>query len=319
MTAAGTFIGMDEAGYGPNLGPLLLAATCWNTPEPPDRFDFQSALSPAVSATGPDGGRCLHIADSKKVNVGKQGFASLERSALSLIQVAGGPVHSFHELWNWLAGMRSVPAAPLAPWYEADRVLPVSSSGQQIDELSGALQFRMEQTGLSLTAVRGEIVVEQRFNRAALADGSNKALALSRFAFGLLKQVWNPASSVPTLIVADKHGGRNRYDELLSEILDGEYIGRLEEGQLISRYRVGASELRFQVNGEQHFPVACASVIAKYVRELAMQQFNDFWRGRCPGVKPTLGYPVDAKRFRAAILPEWTALQLEDEILWRER
>src|SRR3954452_13849763 len=34
----GILIGMDEAGYGPHLGPLVIAATVWHVPdEPPNR------------------------------------------------------------------------------------------------------------------------------------------------------------------------------------------------------------------------------------------------------------------------------------------
>ena len=39
----GVFIGMDEAGYGPNLGPLVVTATVWEVPGEPGEFDHSSA------------------------------------------------------------------------------------------------------------------------------------------------------------------------------------------------------------------------------------------------------------------------------------
>src|SRR5579863_1174838 len=36
----GFVIGMDEAGYGPNLGPLVLTAIVWEVPGPPHETDF---------------------------------------------------------------------------------------------------------------------------------------------------------------------------------------------------------------------------------------------------------------------------------------
>ena len=38
---------------------------------------------------------------------------------------------------------------------------------------------------------------------------------------------------------------------------------------------------------------------SKYLRELAMRAFNDFWCGRVPDLAPTAGYPGDARRFHA--------------------
>lgn len=34
----GILIGMDEAGYGPNYGPLVVAATAWHAPDAADGF-----------------------------------------------------------------------------------------------------------------------------------------------------------------------------------------------------------------------------------------------------------------------------------------
>jgi len=309
---------MDEAGYGPNLGPLLLTVTCWQVPGLATEFDFPAALTPIVSTQGTDNGQRLHIADSKQVFVGKQGFASLERSALALLRAAGVPVQSFHQLWNHLTGNADGHIAKCAPWYHDDLLLPVVADAGHIDQLSGLLIERMNQTGVTLCSLQGDVVVEERFNQLATAIGSNKSLALSRLALALLKRVWQDDGTCPTLFVGDKHGGRNRYDELLAEIADGLFITRLEEGRVISRYRIGNTELRFQMKGEQHLPVACASIIAKYVRELAMDQFNLFWGKQCDGVKPTRGYPVDAKRFRMAIEPAMKQLEIDESLLWRK-
>ncbi|WP_437191957.1 hypothetical protein [Planctomicrobium sp. SH527] len=317
----GCFLGMDEAGYGPNLGPLLLGVTKWDTPGCPTKFDFYQALAPVVSAVGHANGTQLHLADSKVVFTGKHGFASLERSALALLKTLGHSVGSFHELWKVLTGGNDsrFDAKMLAPWYHDDLALPVVASRQQVDDLAGKLQQRMEITGTQLRAIRCDVVVEERFNVLATAIGSNKSLALSRLAFQLLKSVWEAELPVKTVFVGDKHGGRNRYDELISEILDGRMILRLEESQAISRYRVGTTELRFQMKGESHLPVACASILAKYVRELAMDQFNAYWTKSIPDLKPTRGYPLDAKRFRKEIELARSRLNISDHLLWRER
>ena len=60
-------------------------------------------------------------------------------------------------------------------------------------------------------------------------------------------------------------------------------------------------EIAFQAKGESHMPTALASMASKYLRELAMHGFNDFWGRHVAGLRPTAGYPVDALRFKAEI------------------
>ena len=45
----GLVIGMDEAGYGPNLGPLVISVTAWDVPGDPHDFDFWTQLEPCIS------------------------------------------------------------------------------------------------------------------------------------------------------------------------------------------------------------------------------------------------------------------------------
>lgn len=184
--------------------------------------------------------------------------------------------------------------------------------------LSERLRAACGQAGLQFTAARSDIVLTRRFNQlTSLYD--SKGVALSKTTFGLLDKVWNPDSGEPTLIIGDKHGGRNRYDDLIDELLDGQMIFRLRESREKSSYRVGASELHFQTGAEAHFPVAVASMICKYIRELAMEQFNAFWQRRVPELKPTKGYPTDARRFRADIAQMQRELDISDDVLWRNR
>jgi hypothetical protein len=60
-------------------------------------------------------------------------------------------------------------------------------------------------------------------------------------------------------------------------------------------------------------------MIAKYLREVLMRPFNDFWCTRIPGLRPTAGYPRDSHRFKREIAELQLALGIEDRILWRCR
>jgi hypothetical protein len=159
-------------------------------------------------------------------------------------------------------------------------------------------------------------VLTSRWNRLVRENGG-KGLAHSRNCLRLLRQVWRPEDEC--LVVADKHGGRNRYDTLLAEVLDGEMVLRLDEGTHLSRYRVGNSELQFRTRAESQFPVAVASLVSKYLRETAVEQFNRFWQAHVPGLRPTKGYPADAQRFRQDVAAKRTELGIADDVFWRER
>ena len=64
-------IGTDEAGYGPNLGPLVVAATAWRIAAAVDDAEalLATALSEvnAVVAAGRGGARAPLWADSKQI------------------------------------------------------------------------------------------------------------------------------------------------------------------------------------------------------------------------------------------------------------
>ena len=74
----------------------------------------------------------------------------------------------------------------------------------------------------------------------------------------------------------------------------------------------------FLVDAEtQHMPVALASMIAKYTRELLMARFQDWFTQRAPQVKPTAGYALDAQRFWREVEPLLPALAVDPALLRR--
>ena len=365
----GLFIGMDEAGYGPNLGPLVVTVTAWEVPDQPCDTDFYAAMDDVITAAPSAGSSRLHVADSKQVYSSSRGIANLERSVLCALNLCGLNPFGFQELWRLLSpsdidsgscarvsqsfkmarggwGRSGVlgaqppvlqslgapcgrPQPPLSeqricsdsgePWLdECDFPIPVAEHAVGFGEIVGRWQDCCRRQGIRLRAIRSDVVPTRRFNRLNRENGS-KGVTLSRISLRLLRSVWDPDDPQPTFIVADKHGGRNRYGDLLAEVLDDRMIFRGTESTPHSDYRIGNTSIRFQTKAESHFPVALASMVCKYVRELAMLLFNQFWRTHLPDLKPTKGYPVDAKRFRAEIAALQKQLGIDDDVLWRER
>src|SRR4051794_32927907 len=81
------WVGIDEAGYGPNLGPLVMTAVVAEGPEdrPPDLWaDFAATV---VRAGGTDSR--LWIDDSKKIYRGGFGLDRLETPCLTPLAASG--------------------------------------------------------------------------------------------------------------------------------------------------------------------------------------------------------------------------------------
>ncbi len=309
------YIGIDEAGYGPNFGPLCIGATAWqltpsattNAPLP----NLHQLLDKIVSPT-PEKNR-IAIADSKLLYKPKQGLRHLERGVLSALAVLGNST----PVW------RTLIEPPNLPWYaDYDCPLPIDADGDEVAGLASRLLATCKSASVRLVDMRARLVFPQEFNELTEKYGT-KGAALSHVSIELLREVMELAPSATTRITCDKHGGRNRYAALLQHHFPEEELETLEESRPISRYRWGSPESRteicFRTKGEAELPVALASMMAKYHRELAMRAFNAFWIGKIPGLKPTAGYPQDAKRFKAEISAVQSKLGIDDHILWRNR
>lgn len=319
----GFLIGMDEAGYGPNLGPLVITASLWKVPGDPRTFDFWEHVQSVVSQKKPaKSSGLLHVADSKEVHSSSAGLGPLEKSTFPFLQLFSGETEltSMEDLWRLLVSSpEHIDAIQKQPWnFKGEFTIPTVVESEAVQVSRRNLKQTLESAGIELQAFCSEIVLPKRFNDLCAKYGT-KGVMLTRLCMGLLARVWDRTSTEPTLIIGDKHGGRNRYDEYLDEILDGEMIFRVEESTAKSIYKVGNTEIRFQTKAESHFPVAVSSMVCKYTREVMMERFNQFWSQNVPDLKPTKGYPVDARRFKNEIADAQEQLEISDEILWRGR
>lgn len=311
-------IGMDEAGYGPNLGPLVVSVTVWRIPASPTDFDFWSAMQPLISQSPPKGPAVLQIADSKEVYSPGRGLQNLEASVQCGLAIDGAVTSSLRSIVEHAAA-KSLPEFDTEPWFDGQDVpLPLLAKPDELSEWTSMWRQLCDDADVELLAMRSDVVLTERFNRLVEQTGS-KGKVLTRVTLGLLRQVWDPNSDEPTLVICDKHGGRNRYDEFIAEIVGDQMIQRHDESRNLSRYRVGSTELRFQTRAEAHLPVALASMLCKYLREVSMELFNDFWTQRVEGLKPTKGYPQDAKRFQADVAEKRAELGIRDATFWRSK
>jgi ribonuclease HII len=103
-------------------------------------------------------------------------------------------------------------------------------------------------------------------------------------------------------ILVDRQGGRAHYRENLLRSFPGGDLRIVQEGEGTSVYevRLGSRQVRlsFTVKADDlYLPVALASMVSKYIRELLMDCMNEYFVALDPALVPTAGYWKDGTRF----------------------
>lgn len=313
-------LGIDEAGLGPTLGPLCWGACAWShqAPEDPMLWD---ALSPMVTAPGQAGE--LRLGDSKQVFSGAHRLRKLEEELLPWVSWSlQGLPSNVRGLWCALVGAADsrCPLTGLAqpPWFRDafEQELPLRACRTKIEAKATGLAEKARTIGLERPRLGARVLSAAAFNTERsrfLELGGTKNNLATHHAGQLALRV---SASAPELrsITFDKMGGRNRYTQQLAALWPTHEIITQKEGRDSSVYRLipptGEPFIcSFVAKSESIYPcVALAACIAKYTRELVICAFQTHFSKRYPKVKPTAGYPQDARRFlgelRALEAPE---------------
>jgi ribonuclease HII len=312
--------GIDEAGYGPWLGPLCVGLSVFRIP------DWQPGkpapcmwklLKAGVCRKPSDARKRIPIADSKALklsndNKNNHPLVHLERGVLAFLRALGRDPFSDAELLNSLEARLEE-----RPWYGGEAIpLPLGIRRETLGIACNRVAGALERAGVEVLAMRCLIVSERRVNEVIRRTGSKADATV--FAVGdHLRRVWalehNEGDHLR--IVCDQLGGRTAYEEVLARELPGATVSALSESGARSRYSVAGpvrvshdardatpapreAVVQFMPEAESaHLPVAIASMIAKLTRELAMMRFNRYWGSLVPDLKPTAGYYGDARRW----------------------
>jgi ribonuclease HII len=319
-------VGIDEAGYGPNLGPFVMSLVGCQAPDALARADLWQALGPAVRRGGEKvkkGDPRLLVADSKVVYSSAKGLAGLERGVLAALgRHLGEGVASLAGLVGCLCP-EDHEHLRADPWYAGASPLPGHVEAEDLSGHARRFESACSGAGLGGWLVRSVVICPRQFN-SLLDRHDSKGAVLTHGLTNLLRAGRELAREGALAFFVDKHGGRNTYAAMVQHALPGGAVLAVEEGAQRSHYRVVGQgrevELTFQPRADaDHFCVALASMVSKYVRELLMGEFNAFWQARVPGLRPTAGYPGDAGRFFEEIRPAALALQVPEAALWRRK
>lgn len=313
-------VGIDEAGYGPMLGPLVVTSSVFNMPDSCKNHLWE-LLQDIVSC---EISRCndkIVVTDSKKVYSASKGLRQLEEAVLSFMYCLKGTIDSFKVLLKTFSAIKD-DNLDIYPWHcKKDISIPIASNSDSISRYANRLAGTLRKNGIGLIDIASIPISVYNFNKEIDRIG-NKAVLLFNKCAGLLLDIWDRFGETTPMVYIDKHGGRDRYLPLLCPLFEDSFIRIHKEGDSESVYEViGNKKSMFisfiQGSETKHFPIALSSMCSKYIREIYIMLFNLFWQEKVPNIMPTAGYYQDAKRFLAQIADVRGELGIKDELIIR--
>lgn len=314
-------VGVDEAGYGPVLGPLCHGLCVLRVPDsatPGWHGDLWRRLAPSVSRMPAPPG-AIPVDDSKRVHAGSHKLERLGLAVSAFLDAACGT--PWDGALETILDAEDAEALAREPW---GRALSPSFDFPDGTTHAATLRACLAAGSVEVVHYRARALPAGAFNRDVERWG-NKAEVNGRRAGELLRAAAGFARLGEAVhAVVDRLGGRKFYAPSLAESFNGALPRITEESKARSAYELEwdarrvAVEFREKADGAS-LPVALASMAAKLARELSMARFNAWFRTHAPDLAPTAGYYTDAQRFLRETAALRAGLQLADADLIRAR
>ena len=293
-------VGIDEAGFGPILGPLVISSSALSVPHNLMKADLWQVLRKSVGNSRRHlAGRVL-IADSKKAYSRSVGIKPLARTVSAVLGCLGQSPATLSELLRLLCP-DCLERLESYPWYKGAGSYAISGDQADMAIASGVLKRDLASNNLELLAVRS-CCLDVAYYNDMVAAVRNKARVLFSGTSRLIKQAFDEFGRDELQIVVDRQGGRIRYRPALQRMFGEMELKILRESTAVSSYELESNgkrmRLHFAVDGDERFlPVSLASMVSKYLRELLVDNINRYFAGFHASLRPTAGYWKDGLRF----------------------
>jgi ribonuclease HII len=264
-------VGVDENGLGPRLGPLIATSVGLSL----DQYE-RARLQRVAARVG--------IGDSKQTSAFGQ-MRIAEGLSLAMVEELHGQVpRTVDELLHLIeldgpASLRSsCPSASSAQCWSFEVQLPAFEG---VIAEGRAQLARLRKHGVVLHCARTVVTCAGRMNQGLRELGSRTSVDLAMFERLVLAAAHARADhdrQELLTIVLGMVGGIRDYQRFFS-LLPSADIREAERSKQAIRYDVRSiGSLSFEIDADaRHLPVALASMLGKYVRELSMERQNRFY------------------------------------------
>jgi len=293
-------VGIDEAGFGPILGPLVVSSSTFSLPHHLLSSDLWQILRKSVGNKRKRLAGRLLIVDSKKAYSKSLGIKHLERTVLTVLRRLGKEPVTLTELIELLCP-DCLERLGDYPWYRDAGSQPILADVADKAIASAVLADDLASNGVELLEVKSYCLDVAYYNRM-VSSVKNKASVLFTATSGLIKRAFDNFAGDDLQIIVDRQGGRVRYRKNLQRMFPDMDLKILRESPTASSYELQIDgkcmRLHFVVGADERFlPVSLASMVSKYLRELLIGSMNRYFAGFGADLKPTAGYWKDGLRF----------------------
>jgi len=307
--------GIDEAGFGPLLGPLVVSCDAFSVTSSLVEVDLWETLARSVAKTRKRLMGRLLIEDSKKAYHRAEGLGHLERTVLAVLQCMGKDPAHLDELLGILCP-DCLPRLSEYPWFQDLQCHCLGIRAADARIAARVFADDMGSHGAGLVHVRC-CCLDVAYYNAMMGRVRNKAQVLFIATSRLIQEMLDAFPSEDIHVLIDRQGGRAHYREHLLRSFPGMDLRIVHEDPRTSTYELrGASRmlrLTFEVEADgRYLPVSLASMVSKYVRELLMERMNRYFVGLDASLKPTAGYWQDGLRFVDDLRARLPSLKIDD-------
>ena len=320
-------MGIDEAGFGPILGPLVVSSASFAIPDSLLKADLYKLLKPAIGKRKKHLAGRLLITDSKKAYNKSRDLPHLGRTVLSHLACGS---NNTKKLPQTTAELLSVVCSDCAarlgeyPWYKSLAENRLDIDADDIHIAAGVLKNALNAQNIRFASLQSICLDVGHYNRMVSAV-KNKATVLFTAVCTLIKRSMEGAYKSEILqVIVDRQGGRTAYTRPLMKMFPSLSLQVIREDRKISSYELTSNRqtmrLHFVSKADQlYLPVSLASMTSKYIRELLVKAINSYFINHYSDLKPTAGYWKDGQRFIRDLDSNLRDIKYDRQMLIRSR
>lgn len=293
-------VGIDEAGFGPLLGPLVVSSSAFSIPDNLLSKNLWQLLKKSTAVKRSHLAGRLLIADSKKAYTPSLGIGHLTRTVLACLHCQNKEPQKLSDLLSILCPEYLDHIASY-PWYSNAADYPLSYNKTDVKIAAHVFANDLSANNMKLLSLKSCCLDVEQYNDMVAAV-KNKSICLFSITSRLIQSAWDCCDDKLLHVIIDRQGGRSHYRRNLQLMFDSFDLAILKETNTTSSYELSKNNrkmiIHFVVAADSKFlPASLASMVSKFLRELMVDNINRYFTSFNPALKPTAGYWTDGLRF----------------------